>query len=190
MAIALAICFAVAIVGELRNTSDFLHSPIDQNAAAQHKTKASDETPKESAEQAIARYNYWLTIFTAVLASATVILGFATVGLLFISARQLWHIEREAREARRRRWEDQLKLSEQLSLTRQSVEAAKKSADAAVAADRAWFYVVIDHNFLDCINAVNTWDGQIPNSAGFGRQQLAYGKNHFQELWENPRRCR
>lgn len=40
-----------------------------------------------------------------------------------------------------------------------SADAAKQAADAAVATERARFYVVIDHNFLECTNRAAAWDG-------------------------------
>jgi hypothetical protein len=129
--IALAFCFAVAVAGEFWEASHIPHAPINQSASAQHKNEGAGERPKESAEQAIARYNYWLTIFTAVLASATVILGFATIGLYFVSSRQLRHVQKEAKDAEWRRFQDQFAVSEQLSAAVQTAEAAKESAAAA-----------------------------------------------------------
>jgi hypothetical protein len=42
-----------------------------------------------------------------------------------------------------------------------SADAAKKSAEAAIATERARFYVVLDHNFLECINRAASWDGPL-----------------------------
>ena len=132
--IALALCFAVAIGMEILEALQFPHAPIDQSTAAQHSHETYSETQKEKPEEAIARYNKWLTFFTAVLAVATVVLGLATVGLYLAGERQLRHVAGEAAQARRRRWQDQLTVSEQLSIARQNSEAAKKSADVAEAA--------------------------------------------------------
>ena len=82
--IALLLCLAVALaVFSSRNAS------IEQSAQP-HKYYASNaQSQKESAEEAIARYNWWLTLFTAILAVATVGLGSATVGLYFAGRNQL-----------------------------------------------------------------------------------------------------
>jgi hypothetical protein len=184
--IALAICFAVAISMEVREASNTPHEPINQSATSQPERKADNEARKERPDEAIARYNWWLTLFTAVLAVATVVLGLATVGLYVAGERQLRHVQGEAAQARRRRWEDQLALSEQLSIARQNSEAAKKSADAAVAVDRARFFPVIEHNFLDCVNAVQTWDGQIPDSQQLASSNWPMAKINFKNYGKTP----
>jgi hypothetical protein len=87
--IALAFCFAGAVAGEIWQASNPPHVAVNQSATSQKENGTNPESPKESAEEAIARYNKWLTIFTAILAVATVGLGFATVGLYFTSAQQI-----------------------------------------------------------------------------------------------------
>jgi hypothetical protein len=129
--IALALCFAIAIAGELWQASNSLHVPINQNAATQHQAKADNETPKENAEEAIARYNKWLTFFTAILAVATVGLGFATIGLYFVSQRQLKHAEIESQRARVYRLKDEGRIIEQFEIARKNAEATKTQADVA-----------------------------------------------------------
>jgi hypothetical protein len=52
-----------------------------------------------------------------------------------------------------------IETQNQLDIARESNRAAIKSADAAVAAERARFYLVIEHNFRACINAAAAWDG-------------------------------
>jgi hypothetical protein len=97
---ALAIFFTAAWVGEIWQASNIPPSSINQNAGGQKGGEAKPETSKESTDEAIARYNKWLTIFTAVLAIATIGLGTATVGLYFASERQIeiWRRSTEATE--------------------------------------------------------------------------------------------
>jgi hypothetical protein len=47
----------------------------------EHPAKHDATEEKEKADEALARYTFWLTVFTGVLAFATVGLGIATVGL-------------------------------------------------------------------------------------------------------------
>jgi hypothetical protein len=58
----------------------------ETSAAAEQST--SDQEAKEKPEQALARYTLWLTVFTGVLAFATVGLGIATVGLYAAGEKQ------------------------------------------------------------------------------------------------------
>jgi hypothetical protein len=95
--IALALCFAGAIGMEIWQASNSVHVAVNQDAAKKKESAAYVESPKESTEQVIARYNKWLTIFTAILAAATVGLGFATVGLYFVNHNQLRHARRVER---------------------------------------------------------------------------------------------
>jgi hypothetical protein len=132
--IALALLFVVGFGIEVWRASNVPHVPINQNAAEQKERAANAEGPKESTDQAIARYNKWLTIFTAILAVATVGLGFATVGLYFVSQRQLRHAEVEARRARAWRLRDDERLREQIDIARQNANAASQQARAAEAA--------------------------------------------------------
>ncbi len=184
--VALFVFVVIGFGGAVWQSSNTPHAPINQNASAQHKEERASERPKESAEEAIARYNYWLTIFTAVLATATVILGLATIGLYFAGERQLRHVKEEAQGARRRRWEDRLTISEQIAIAKDNTDAAKKSADAAIATERARFYPVIDHNFLDCINAVNAWDGEIPDSQQLAASNWPMARINFKNYGKTP----
>ncbi len=75
--IALALCFAGAIVGELRDASHAPQSP-SQYAAAKNENKAAAKTIEErhqATEEAIATYTLWLMAFTGILAFATAGLG-------------------------------------------------------------------------------------------------------------------
>jgi hypothetical protein len=87
--IAALLCLVVVIAAfSSRNASI-------EDTAQPKKCYASDcQTQKESAEEAIARYNWWLTLFTAILAVATTGLGAATVGLFFAGRNQL-HLARD-----------------------------------------------------------------------------------------------
>jgi hypothetical protein len=49
-------------------------------------------------------------------------------------------------------------IQNQIDIAREANRAAQKSADAAVAADRARLYVNITHNFMDCINAASAYE--------------------------------
>jgi hypothetical protein len=77
-------------------SSNAPHSSINPNASSQQQRSADAKSPKESIDEAIARYNKWLAVFTGVLAIATVGLGVATAGLYFAGERQLAHIESAA----------------------------------------------------------------------------------------------
>lgn len=92
---ALAVCFLVGFGREVWRASNISHVPINQSSAAKQENKTNDATQKESTEQAIARYNWWLTIFTGVLAVATLGLVVATAGLYFAGRRQLQFIQAE-----------------------------------------------------------------------------------------------
>jgi hypothetical protein len=86
--IAFLLCLVVVIAAFSSNT------PIESNTQAQKHYASNRQSQNESAEQAIARYNWWLTLFTAILAVATVGLGGATVGLFFAGRNQL-HLARD-----------------------------------------------------------------------------------------------
>jgi hypothetical protein len=132
---ALAICFALAVGGEIREALNTPHAPINQCAPHQKNCNADAQTKKESAEEAIARYNWWLTLFTAILAVATLGLGLATIGLYFAGERQLRHVQVEARRARAWRLADEERLREQIKIAQQGADAASLNARAAVAVE-------------------------------------------------------
>jgi hypothetical protein len=124
----------------------------EQSGSAQsgNANSQSIEGRHEATEEAIAYYNKLLTIFTAVLAIATIVLGSATVALYFSAEKQL----AVTRETAARQF---VEIQNQIDIAREANRAAQKSADAAVATERARFYAVIDHNFLDCINAAESY---------------------------------
>ena len=52
-------------------------------------------------------------------------------------------------------------IEAQLKIAGDNAKAAQKAADAAVAAERARFYAIVDHNFLECINRAAAWGGPL-----------------------------
>jgi hypothetical protein len=100
-------------------------------------------------------------MFTLVLAFSTVGLWIATIGLYFAGERQLTHAQSVADSAERDRKSQLEKFGQQIGIAQQNADAASLSADAAVAAERARFYVVVEHNFLACVGAAKRWDGPI-----------------------------
>jgi hypothetical protein len=75
--IALAICFVFAFGAEVWRASHSPQAPQQSNAAY-NANKSNANTNKEGPDEAIARYNFWLMIFTGVLAVATIVLGTIT----------------------------------------------------------------------------------------------------------------
>jgi hypothetical protein len=126
MMVALVICFAGAVAGEVWQASNTPHVPAGQSASAQSEHTTDPETIEErhqTTEEAIAYYNKWLMFFTAVLAAATVGLGTATVGLYFASERQLSLAKETAdRQA--------AEIQKQLRLTREYIEFARLEFNA------------------------------------------------------------
>jgi hypothetical protein len=135
--IALAALFVIGFGVETWRASNTPHVPIYQSATKQKERTTNAESPKESAEEAIVRYNKWLTIFTAILAIATVGLGFATIGLYSVSQGQLKHAELESRRTRVHRLQDEMRIEEQIKISRQSSDAAKLAAQAAIGVEIA-----------------------------------------------------
>jgi hypothetical protein len=81
-AIALLVCLVLLLVWPERSTSNISHLPSNQNATTQQHQKSNTETIQDrhlATEEAVAYYNKWLMFFTAMLALATLGLGFATV---------------------------------------------------------------------------------------------------------------
>jgi hypothetical protein len=109
--------------------------------------------------------NYYGALITALatvaIAGFTYTLKRSTDRLWEAGKKQLEHAKNEAMTAAFNRIGEAARLNEQVNIARQSAEAAKQAADAAVAAERARFYVVLDHNFLECINRAAAWDGPI-----------------------------
>lgn len=108
------------------------------------------------------RHNgFFAAVAAFVIAAFTFTLWQSTEKLWRASEDQLEDAGNEAGRARFNRIAEEARLNEQINIARQSAEAAKQAADAAVAAERARFYVIIDHNFLECINRAAAWDGPI-----------------------------
>jgi len=89
--LALLIWIASFFGHEIWRSSQISHSTIQYQRATTDHQRTQKDTVKEGekAEEALARYTYWLMIFTGVLAFATVALGVATLGLYFAGERQL-----------------------------------------------------------------------------------------------------
>jgi hypothetical protein len=102
-------------------------------AAKKQPAKHSATEEKEKADEALARYTFWLTLFTGVLAFATICLGVATVGLYLTGEKQAMIAKltslRQFRQTR-----------ESIALARQTAEAAEQSV---IEANRAWIKVDI-----------------------------------------------
>jgi hypothetical protein len=72
--IVLAICFAIAIAGEIWEASHSPQAP-QQGATTYNADKTSHTSQKESPEEVIARYTETLAWFTGVLSFATILIG-------------------------------------------------------------------------------------------------------------------
>jgi hypothetical protein len=151
---ALAVCYVTGFGAELWRASNAPHAPINHSTPAAKERGSDTKAQEESAEEAIARYNKWLMIFTGILAAATVGLGLATIGLYFAGERQL----ALAKDTSNRQ---AVEIQNQIDITREANRAAQKSADAAVATERARFYIVIKRHNLDRV--LETL-GRFPNS--------------------------
>src|SRR6266403_1778265 len=68
--------------------SAYLIPPPQHESSADPKRSVADQNTKEKSDEALARYTLWLTIFTGILAFATVALGIATVGLYAAGEKQ------------------------------------------------------------------------------------------------------
>jgi hypothetical protein len=110
----------------------------------------------------IDRHNgFFAAIAAFVIAAFTFTLWQSTEKLWRASEDQLEHAKNEAMSAAMKHLKEEVRLQEQINIAGQSADAAKQAADAAIAAERARFYVVLDHNFLECINRAAAWDGPI-----------------------------
>jgi hypothetical protein len=119
-----------------------------------HANQQTIEERHEATEEAIAYYNKWLMFFTAALAVATIVLGSATVAL-YLSAEKQFNLTKDsnARQA--------VEIQNQIDIARISARAADDSAKAAIAAERARFFIIIKGHNLH--NALETL-GRYPNS--------------------------
>jgi hypothetical protein len=135
--IAIAVLFVVGFCAGVWHASNTPHAPINQSTAAQKNHPADAQTIEErhqATEETIAYYNKWLMFFTAILAVATVGLGFATVGLYRVNQSQFRHAVIETQRARVNRLRDDERLREQMDIARQNADAASQQARAAEAA--------------------------------------------------------
>ncbi len=110
--------------------------------------------------------------FTVILAVSTIGLWIATINLYKSGEKQIGSSRQvatiQARQARQqfkftketadRQAEE---IEAQLKIAGDNAKAAQKAADAAVAAERARFYAIVDHNFLECINRAAAWGGPL-----------------------------
>lgn len=132
-------------------------STIDQSCTTGQQPGTNCQAPKKgqnSTEDALGNYTKWLMIFTGVLAFATISLSIATIGL-YISGESQLSLAREDSQRQA------IEIQDQIDIARISARAADDSAKAAVAAERARFYIVIKkHNLNDILKAI----GRYPNS--------------------------
>lgn len=107
--------------------------------------------------------------FTAILALSTIGLWTTTANLYRSAERQIRTSRQiaanQARQARQQfKFTKQIadrqagEIRDQLKITRDGAAAAQKSADAAIATERARLYVVINHNFEGVVRSAMTWE--------------------------------
>ena len=78
------------------------------------------------------------------------------------STDKLWDAgERQFKLAQETSNRQAVEIQNQIDIAREANRAAQKSADAAVATERARLYAVIEDNFLECIDAAACWDGPL-----------------------------
>jgi hypothetical protein len=93
------------------------NTPTNEQRSANEEQSSKKETTEKS-DEALARYTFWLTVFTGVLAFATITLGIATIGLYATG-------EKQAKIAK-------LANIRQFRQSRESIALTKLSADAAI----------------------------------------------------------
>jgi hypothetical protein len=96
------------------------HSTTHSVSTSKKENSAGTRAEEEKPEAATARYTKWLTVFTGILAFATIGLGIATLGLYLTGEKQIAVAKESA---------DAAKLN---------AESAKKSVEAAVLSQRPW----------------------------------------------------
>ncbi len=103
--------------------------------------------------------NFFETHDKGIVAAFTVILALSTIGL-WISTRNLYKgSEIQIRTSRKIAAIQARQTRASIREAVKAANAAEKSADAAVATERARFYAVIEDNFVNCINAAASWGG-------------------------------
>lgn len=124
----------------------FIPSPQHQGSAHTENGPAEQDT-KEKADEALARYTLWLTVFTGVMAFATIGLGIATVGLYATGERQI-------------------------AIALKAANAAELNAEALISAERAQLFVIVKiNNLFDVLRGAHFYretesmrDSRIPRS--------------------------
>jgi hypothetical protein len=136
------------------------------NITIQRASQAAEHDPshheakskKEETDEAIAYYTLWLTVFTSVLAFATIALGGATFGLYLTGEKQIKFL-RESSEAQFRDMQESLGIS----------RAAAKAATEAAYSERAWVspdtvdagritnLIMGDEHYAEGLGAIVTW---------------------------------
>jgi hypothetical protein len=112
-----------------------------------HKAEECKTLWERTTSDPVAFFTLWLVIFTGGLTVSTVLLWLAG--------------ERQFRHGRRSSAAQSRDMQGSIKAAESAAKAAQTSADSAVAVERGRLYAVIDHNFLNCINAANDWDGPI-----------------------------
>jgi hypothetical protein len=123
-------------------------------------------------------YSTWVT------ALATIAIAIFTF-TLWKSTDKLWKAgEDQFRHAKETGDRQAKEIQNQLDIAREANRAAQKSADAAVATERARLYVkVIEHNFLDCVRSATDRDQhQISGERPIAASNLPQGKISIPEL--------
>jgi hypothetical protein len=132
--IALALCFLIGFGAEVWRASNTPNPKINQSSSTKKKNDTNAEAQKETAEEAIARYNKWLVVFTGVLAIATVGLGIATVGLYLTGEKQI-RIAKEFADAARKAADASTTAADA------SIRQAKIAENALVQLERPYVFI-------------------------------------------------
>ena len=123
-----------------RNSNSDEHEATSEATVAAQNQKPSDEmddgssdgkSQKKDIDAAIAKYTFWLVVFTAVLAFTTVLLTIATCGLWNYAAEQATDMKNSIAVAKR-----------SADAARVAAIASKIAADATVAGQRAFVFVL------------------------------------------------
>lgn len=143
---AISASLVIAAAFEIREASQASHALVNQRVAAQKEHATNGDSAKETTEEAIARYNKYLAIFTGILAVATVGLGLATIGLYLTGEKQI-------------------------AVAKESADAAKLNAQALIEVERAHLFIVVRSDnvhiatrgvrFYGDANSANMHDAQI-----------------------------
>lgn len=149
----------------------------------QDSTQYETPTEKEKADEALARYTFWLTLFTGILALATIGLGIATVGLYLTG-------EKQAKIAKLAGLRQFRQTRESIALTRQAAEAAEHSniltRDLFLAEQRPWLRCTLNTlaymEKMDDGKLYITVTGELKNVG----KAPAIGIVYFGKLYPNP----